>query len=68
VADIVAVVQRMHPELRTGARSVDEAESSRAVIARLSSVLGRELPFVDVVEFVEDAFRPAPSSRDSPLR
>ena len=68
VADIVAVVQRMHPKLRMVARSVDEAEYSRADITRLSSVLGREMRFVDVVEFVEDAFRPDPSARVSTRR
>jgi nucleoside-diphosphate-sugar epimerase len=55
IADIVAVVQRLHPELKIESMSVREAEYSRADIARLSSMLG-DLRFVDVMEFVASAF------------
>jgi UDP-glucose 4-epimerase len=55
ISDIVAVVQRLHPELRIERSSVKEAEYSRADISRLSSTV-EELPFVDVMDFVEREF------------
>ena len=56
VADIVAVVQRLHPELKVERRSAEEAEYSRADIAQLSSALG-ELQFIDIMDFVAEDFR-----------
>jgi UDP-glucose 4-epimerase len=57
ISEIVAVVQRLHPELRITRSSVREAEYSRADISRLSSTLG-ELRFIDVMDFVEREFNP----------
>ena len=55
ISDIVAVVERLHPELKVEQRSVQEAEYSRADISRLSSTV--QAPrFVDVMEFVETEF------------
>jgi UDP-glucose 4-epimerase len=62
ISDIVAAVQRLHPELRTERSSVREADYSRADISRLSSRLG-ELRFVDVMDFVEREFGPNESAR-----
>jgi UDP-glucose 4-epimerase len=56
VADIVAVVQRLHPELKVEHRSAQEAEYSRADIARLTSTVG-ETQFIDVMDFVAHDFR-----------
>ena len=52
ISDIVAVVQRLHPELKIEQRSVQEAEYSRADISRLSSTV-KEPRFIDVIDFVE---------------
>jgi UDP-glucose 4-epimerase len=64
VSDIVAVVKRLHPELRIEQRSVKEAEYSRAEVSRLISTVG-ELRFVDVMDFVERAFGPDGGTMDS---
>ena len=55
ISDIVAVVQRLHPELRIEQSSVNEAEYSRADLSRLSSTV-EALRFVDLMDFVERAF------------
>jgi nucleoside-diphosphate-sugar epimerase len=57
ISDIVAVVQRLRPELRIRQGSLMEAEYSRADTSRLSSIVN-ELRFIDVMRFVEGAFGP----------
>jgi nucleoside-diphosphate-sugar epimerase len=55
IADVVALVRRLRPELRISERSVPEAESSRADTARLTELLGT-LQFIDVMDFVDREF------------
>jgi UDP-glucose 4-epimerase len=63
IADIVDVVQRLHPELKIERRSVQEAEYSRADISRLSTTL-KQLAFIDVMQFVEASFAEAAGARE----
>src|SRR4051794_30035845 len=55
VSDVVAAVQRHHPDLRIEETSAKEVEYSRADIDRLTTTLG-ELDFIDVIDFVETTF------------
>lgn len=55
ISEIVAVVQRLHPELRIERTSTQEAEYSRADTRRLSATV-QDLRFVDVMAFVETSF------------
>jgi len=55
ISDIVSLVQRHHPQLRIERTSVEEVESSRADIGRLSSTLGQQR-FIDVMDFVDTSF------------
>jgi UDP-glucose 4-epimerase len=61
IADIVAVVNQLRPELRIEHREVAEVEYSCADLTRLSSVLGAQ-HYVDVTQFVAQTFGPSTRS------